>query len=202
MEAAAGLFVDRGYAGTTISAVAAAQVAPETVYATFGGKTDLLEGVIETTILTRRSSLAPVDRARAESLWARIARLPTARDRLRAWIEISEQILAHTSPIHAVIRGAMASEPAVRDLHTHLLADRRQVMAGLMTELLAGDLRPALTIDEATESFFALMSPELYAVLRTDLGWSAERWIEWVTRLLEGELLGSGAPRDATRSSG
>ena len=38
------------------------------------------------------------------------------------------------------------------------------------------------------------MSPEMYALLRNDLGWSAERWIEWVTRLLESELLGRRSP--------
>jgi AcrR family transcriptional regulator len=202
VEAAAGLFIDRGYAGTTIKAVAAAaQVAAETVYATFGGKRELLQGVIETTILTWRGSLAPADRALEDSPWGGIARLPTARDRLRAWIELSEQILAHTSPIHAVIRGAMASEPAARDLHTHLLADRRQAMASIMIELLADDLRPGLSIEEATESFLALSSPEMYGVLRNDLGWSADRWIEWLTRILESELLGSLALRGPVPSS-
>jgi AcrR family transcriptional regulator len=192
VEAAARLFVERGYAGTTVNAVAeAAQVAPETVYGSFGGKKGLLEGVIETTILASRGSLAPDDRAREDSPWAQIARLPTARERLRAWTEFSEQILAHTSPVHAVIRGAMGSEPAARDLHAHLLADRRQVMTGLMTELLAGCLRPGLSVEDAAESFLALLSPEMYHLLRNDLGWTADRWVEWLTRVLGNELLDS-----------
>lgn len=190
VEAAARLFIERGYAGTTVNAVAeAAQVAPETVYGTFGGKKGLLEGVIETTILASRGPLAP--NAREDSPWSRIARLPTARERLRAWIEFSEQILAHTSPVHAVIRGAMGSEPAARDLHAHLLADRRQVMTNLMTELLAGSLRPGLSVEEAAESFLVLLSPEMYHLLRHDLDWSADRWVEWLTRVLRNELLDS-----------
>jgi AcrR family transcriptional regulator len=202
VEAAAGLFVERGYAGTTVKAVAAvAQVAPETVYATFGGKKKLLEEVIETTILIWRGSLAPDERAREESPWGQIARLPTAHDRLHAWIAFSEQILAHTSPIHSVIRGAMGSEPAARDLHAQLLADRRHAMQDLMSELLGADLRPGLSVEEATESFLAVASPEMYELLRNDLGWSAERWIEWLTRLLGNELLGSASP-DAPRDRG
>jgi AcrR family transcriptional regulator len=49
LEASFRLFVDRGYAGTTIAAVAEkAGVSPETIYLSLGGKRGPLEGVIET----------------------------------------------------------------------------------------------------------------------------------------------------------
>jgi hypothetical protein len=64
-----------------------------------------------------------------------------------------------------------------------------------MTELLADDLRPGLTIEESTDTFLALLSPELYDLLRNHLGWSAQRWIGWLTRILESELLASRSAR-------
>src|SRR5262245_60666559 len=51
LQATQALFLERGYAGTTVAAVAsAANVSAETVYATFGGKRGLLEGVIQDAI--------------------------------------------------------------------------------------------------------------------------------------------------------
>ena len=45
LESARRLFIDHGYAGTTVAAVAAdAGVSPETIYLSLGGKRGLLEG--------------------------------------------------------------------------------------------------------------------------------------------------------------
>jgi AcrR family transcriptional regulator len=52
VEAARALFLERGFAATTIAGVAeAAHVAPETVYAAFGGKAGLLEAVVLAAVL-------------------------------------------------------------------------------------------------------------------------------------------------------
>ena len=50
LESARELFVEHGYAATTVAAVAAhAGVSPETIYLSLGGKRGLLEGVMDIT---------------------------------------------------------------------------------------------------------------------------------------------------------
>ena len=86
LEAAFDLFADRGYAGTTIAAVAErAGVSPETIYLSVGGKRGLLEGVIETAIAGRRGRARP----RRTTWWASVAELPGAPDRLARMVEYS-----------------------------------------------------------------------------------------------------------------
>src|SRR4030095_12323140 len=78
LDAAFGLFVERGYAGTTVAAVAdAAGVSPETIYLSLGGKRGLLEGVIEAAI-TGPDEGGSED----ESWWTALAHLPDPRARL------------------------------------------------------------------------------------------------------------------------
>src|SRR5438874_2047694 len=51
LDAARRLFVSRGYAATSIEAVAAeSEVSPETVYAAFGSKRSLLSELVDVTI--------------------------------------------------------------------------------------------------------------------------------------------------------
>ena len=48
VDAATRLFVEHGYAGTSVARIAAeAEVSPETVYAVFGTKRDLLHAVVQ-----------------------------------------------------------------------------------------------------------------------------------------------------------
>jgi AcrR family transcriptional regulator len=83
LEAGFRLFVDRGYAGTTIAAVAEeAGVSPETIYLSLDSKRGLLEGAIETAIAGHD------DPPTAENeWWAMVAELPGARDRLEKMVE-------------------------------------------------------------------------------------------------------------------
>jgi AcrR family transcriptional regulator len=120
IAAAQKLFVARGYAGTTVAAVAdEAGVSPETIYASLGGKRGLLEGVIETAIMGPEGLIVE------QQTWLTdVARRPSAHDRLRGWVEASCRTLARTSPIHAVIRGAADREEFGVELRERLLRRR------------------------------------------------------------------------------
>src|SRR5262245_10437693 len=115
LEAARRLFVQHGYAGTTVAAVAdAAGVAPETIYLSLGGKRGLLEGVMDIT--------GPHESAAADDAWWQIvADQPTASARLEKMVEYSCRILARTRPIHAIIRGAADKEAFAASLGRQLL---------------------------------------------------------------------------------
>jgi AcrR family transcriptional regulator len=183
LEATRDLFVDRGYAGTTVAAVAdRAGVSPETIYLSLGGKRGLLEGVMDIT--------GPHDSmADDQAWWSMVSTLPAATDRLDRMVEYSCRILARTRPVHAVIRGAADKEAFAAALGRRLLDERLRNQTERVRRFLDGALAPGLSIDDAAERYCALVSPELYYVLTVQLGWSADRHQAWVTHLLRAELL-------------
>jgi AcrR family transcriptional regulator len=185
LETAYGLFVEGGYARTTIAAVAAgAGVSTETIYQAFRDKRGLLEGVVE-------NAIAPeTDVAAQEDEWrARIAELKDAADRLALMVEYSCGILVRTRPIHAVIRGAADKEPFAVELGRRLLQERLANQTGRIAEGLDGELKEGLSVTEAGQRYCALTAPELYHVLTVELGWTADQHRIWLTELLRTELL-------------
>jgi AcrR family transcriptional regulator len=187
LAAAFGLFAKGGYAGTTIAAVAEdAGVSPETIYQGFGGKRGLLEGAIGMAIAGAEDGAASQERWRAA-----VAELPGARERLDMLVDYSCRILARTRPLHSVIRGAADKEPFAADLGRRLLNDRLSAQTERIATYLAGDLRPGLSVEEAGQRYCVLASPELYHLLTVELDWTADQHREWLTTLLEKDLLAS-----------
>lgn len=188
LDAAASLFLARGYRGTTVTAVAdAAGVAPETVYASLGGKRGLLEGVIE-------NAITPGGRPPEEAV-ARLAELPTARERLRAYVGFCCGVLARTSAFHVVLRGASDSEDFAVALRARLLEQRLLRQKRHLRQLVGDALRPGLTVERAAESFCALSSPEMHHLVTSELSWTREAYEEWLASLAEAELLGGADPQ-------
>jgi AcrR family transcriptional regulator len=180
------LFLSHGYGTTTIAAVAAAAgVAAETVYATFGGKRGLMEAVISAAVHGH-------DETGKDSPWAeQIQALPTPQKRLRAWVAHTCAHLKATSAVHTMIRGAADSEPFAADLHDRLRTERLGLHTIRCRQFLAGHLRAGLTIEQAAERYSALLSPELHHLLTGELGWPAAQHQHWITALLETDLLAS-----------
>ena len=185
LESARRLFIDRGYAGTTVAAVAEhAGVSPETIYLSLGGKRGLLEGVMEIT--------GPHDSVADDGQWWHMVdQLPTAAERLHRMVEYSCRILARTRPIHAIIRGAADKEAFAAELGRRLLKERLTNQTERIGHYLGADLVAGLSIAEAGERYCALASPELYYLLTVELAWSAEQHQCWLTQLLRTDLLGS-----------
>jgi AcrR family transcriptional regulator len=185
LQVAFDLFAQRGYAGTTIAAVAEqAGVSPETIYLTVGSKRGLLEGVIETAITGNEEPAAQED-----GLWAEIEQLTAPRERLARMVEHSCAILARTRPIHTVIRGAADKEAFAGALASRLLRERLAAQTERIDRYLADDLRKGLSVVEAGQRYCALAGPELFYTLTVELGWTAEQHRAWLTELLAAELL-------------
>ena len=185
LDSAFSLFAKGGYSATTIAAVAEdAGVSPETIYQGFGGKRGLLEGAIELAIEGAEDGAASQERWRTA-----VAELPAARERLDMLVDYSCRILARTRPLHRVIRGAADKEPFAADLGRRLLGDRLSAQTERIGTYLAGDLRPGLSVEEAGQRYCVLASPELYYLLTSELGWTPDEHRDWLTALLEKDLL-------------
>ena len=187
LAAARELFLARGYAGTTVAAVArAAGVSPDTVYVSLGGKQGLLEGVLS---MARYDPEDPTQRDQQHRR-DEAGALADPHQRLRRLVELSCETLARISPVHAVLRGAADGHPSAARLSARMLRLRLRVQAENLESYLGTSLRPGLTLRQAAERYSALLSPELYHLLTVERRWSTRRYAAWVTGLLDHDLLG------------
>ena len=143
LAAARDLFLRRGYAGTTVAAVArAAGVSPDTIYVSLGGKQGLLEGVLS---LARADPEDPAQRDQAHRR-DEIGALADPHQRLHRLVESSCETLARISPVHAVLRGAADGHPFAAGLYARMLGIRLQIQARNLQTYLGESLRPGLTV--------------------------------------------------------
>jgi AcrR family transcriptional regulator len=189
LAAAQELFLARGYAGTTVTAVAeAAAVSPDTIYASLGGKSGLLEGMLSE---ARTDPEDPAQRGHDDHNDP-ISALTDPRQRLRQMIGLSCERLARTSPIHAVLRGAADGHPFAAELRARMLQVRLRIQSTNVQTYLGPALRDGLTVKRAAERYSALLSPELYHLLTVERRWTTRQYESWVADLLDHDLLGSG----------
>lgn len=185
LTAAMDLFVTGGYGRTTVAEVAhQAGVSAETVYATVGPKPVLLREAIEAAI-KGPAGVVPTDQPWVEAAGG----LPTPNERLRAYVHETCKILARTSALHAVLRGAADREEIAGELRNEMLAARLGYVRRIIQRLLRGHLREALTLSEAADRYCALSSPELHNLCIEGLGWTPDQHEQWLAEVAERELL-------------
>ena len=187
LEAARGLFVERGYVRTTIEAIARrAGTSAETVYATFRTKPMILSELMDVSIAGDDEPVPILDRAWVESM--RNENDP--RRRVRILARNGRLILERRTPIDEVLRGAAAADPAMADLWRRTRDQRLAGQAALVRILAAGGaLRPGVTRAAAADVLFAVGSPETYRALVVERGWSADRFERWYAETIERLLL-------------
>jgi AcrR family transcriptional regulator len=185
LMAAGELFVERGYASTTMQGIAdEAGVAVQTVYAAFGSKRELLRQLLERSI-TGDDEAAPVTE-RPEAL--AVADEPDARSRARMYAALSRTITERVTPVFRVMREAAASDPEFAGVLQRIKADRRDEMV-TSARRLAGPGKLQLPDEEAAAALYVLFSPDVGEMLMGDYGWSAERFEDWLATMLYRTLL-------------
>jgi TetR/AcrR family transcriptional regulator of autoinduction and epiphytic fitness len=186
ITAAAQLFRDRGYAATTMEAIArSADVAVQTVYFTFHTKTELLSAVADFAI-TGDAGTEP-----ERAAWARaVMEERNARRRIARVVDSVGEIAPRMLPIASAWRAAMSADPSAGRRYRERLLSRRAYLRKVV-ELTRerGELRADLDPERATDLFFALTTPELFETLVQLLGWDVSQWRRWVVVTLERELL-------------
>jgi AcrR family transcriptional regulator len=188
LEAARALFVSRGYAATTIEAVAArADVSPETVYATFRNKRSLLSDLIDVSIAGDDAPVPVLERP-----WVREMRdEPDLRQRVRILARNGRLMLERWADVADVLRAAAAADPKIATLWARNKQQRLAGQRALLRIVTQGErLRDGLTGESAADVLFAVGSPEVYRMLVADRGWSAARFERWYADTLERFLLG------------
>ena len=185
VDAAMTLFLENGYAATTIAGVArVAGVSDETVFKTFGGKPGLVRAIWERGL--EGAGDVPAER-RSD---AHRASAPTAVELLEAWGRLTAEVAPRAAPILLLLRdaaGVDADAAAVLEAADRSRLERMEVNARGFLERGFG--RPDATVEEVRDVMWTYTSPELYELLVLRRGWAVDRFAAFVTDGLKGALL-------------
>ncbi len=188
VEAARALFEARGYAGTTIDAVAeAAGVSRRTVFLSVGSKAELLKTAWDWGVV---GDDEPVPMAERPHILA-MREITDPEALVRLWVEQVLGVADRLAPLEAVLNRAVDADAEAAALRARIDLERRGDARMFVTHLAeVGGLRSGLAVDEAADICWILMNPLLQARLRTECGWARATVADWLTRMATASLLG------------
>ena len=180
-EVAADLFATRGWAGTTIAAVAAgADVSAELVTKAFGGKPGLFMAAF------RRASFAD-GRALPEAFAELgLEEEPDLDVRLDRLVDFACASLVPMAPLVPVMTSGAEHDAELRAL-VSAAAQGHAATAREVVRLLA----PGPVREDAVDEVYVLTLAETYLAFVQQRGWSVERYAAWLRRSLRAAV----APR-------
>ena len=190
VDAARALFLERGYAATSVEAISERSgVPPATVYRLFSSKIGILTALLDASVAGSDDAGVLADQPVAQALLA----APDPREQLAGFAAICRDVNARTAPLYRILTSAAASDRDARALLAERARMRDEGQARIARALAhAGALRPGLREREAADVIHALMSPEVYRLLVEDRGWPPRRYERWLARTLGEQLLGDG----------
>ena len=191
LEAATALFLARGYAGTTMRAVAGgAGVSVATVELLFGTKVALLQAAIDVAIAGDDEPVAVLDRE-----WADAARRAgSAQEVLALLAEVLTAAQQRSAGLVLAAFEAARADPVLEDLAAELTA-RRRVTARWVVDTVA---RCApVPDDDAVDTLWLLMDSAVFDRLVHRLGWSPDRYRTWFARSAARLLVPTDPPPEA-----
>ena len=175
-------FLQAGYHGTTIAALArAAQVSPQTIYNTFGGKAEVLKAVYDTLLAGDDEPIAMNDRP--EMIHVRTRN--DAPETLRAYAAFARMLVERTGPLLGVVLAEGAGSDA--ELSAFLATidrERRFGNTGVVRHIQEHFGLGGVDPERAIDLVWTLTSPEIADRLIRRCGWSADDYQRWLADAL------------------
>jgi AcrR family transcriptional regulator len=187
LDAAQALFAERGYAATTMEAIArAADVSNKTVYVVFETKAGVLRGLWNHLLRAGRDEV-PV----AEQPWYRaVIEEPDAERQIRLTAANSKNAKLRIAGVLEVIRTAAPIDPDIgalwKRIQTEFHANQRVVVESVAAK---GALHPGLDVDRAADILWTIHHPALWQLLVDERGWTPEQYEQWCADLACAQLL-------------
>lgn len=178
VDAAAALFVERGYAGTTLAAVAErADAAPRTLYLHFATKAELLLRCIGVAIAADTEPIALAERpAMAEAMTA-----PTLDERIHLMASLTASLMERTGPLLDIALQAAPSEPLVAAAAAAGRADTRRTLHAFWQRIKDdGLLPPSIDLGWLSETATLLAHAETYLLIGKTTGWDDDTYRSWL----------------------
>jgi AcrR family transcriptional regulator len=187
VQAARQCFLERGYAATTMAAIAAAAgVSHETVYTAFGPKPVLYRHLIEIALSGTDEPVSALERESTLRLQAE----PDPRRVLDELAHVVRQIHERLAPLFDVLRDGARTDSDLLALSNDLEQRRVGHMRALAADLAAkGGLRPGLSIEKAGDVFWGTISTEFYLLWVRGRGWSPDEFERWLADMWKRLLL-------------
>lgn len=187
VEAARGLFVERGYGATTIEAISEASDTPQaTIYRLFSSKLGILKAVLDVAIAGDDESVPMLARPEVRALLN--DRDP--KNQLAGFAALLRDLMSRTTPVHRILTDAARSDEDAAALLKEVARQRQEGQRNIARSLARADaLRPGQNERMAADIIYALASPEVYGLLVLDRGWSGYRYEQWVRQTLIDQLL-------------
>jgi AcrR family transcriptional regulator len=187
VTAATELFVIRGYGATSITAIAArADIAVQTVYATFGTKHAILAAALDQAIAGDDAPVA----VNARDWMLDVFEAPTAAERLTAYARSVRRINANAGALFTVVASAATVDTEVIELADITEARRRLGARSVIDSILTvSALRRGLDVERATDVLSMLNSPATFQHLVRRNSWSLDDYQQWLADAMVRELL-------------
>ena len=187
LAAAQRLFEQRGYAATTMAAIAgAADVALKTVYVAFETKSGVLRALWNL-LLRGDEGDTPVGQ---RSWYRAVVEEPDPARQLRLNARTSREVKLRVGAVIEVIRAAAPTDPDIEALwnriQTEFHANQRVIVESLGEK---NALRPDLDVDRATDILWTINHPDLWQLLAGRRGWTPEQYEQWCGDVACSQLL-------------
>lgn len=185
VQTAARLFGGKGYARTTIRQIAeGADVAVDTVYATFGSKPRVLTAVIDERLAGGARVANVMDRPEALA----VRDETDQRRQIDLLAHDLANVVTRVGPVFEMLRSAASVEPQLAKVYAEMQAYRRSNMARAIEWVVArGPLR--VSPERAVDTLWTLAAPDVARMLFELRGWSTEDYAEWLSDTLARALL-------------
>jgi len=187
VDAAARLFVEHGYGGTTVDAIAEqAGVSRKTVFTSVGGKLEALKLARDWAIVGDDEPIPMLERPAIKAAYGE----KDARKVLAGYAQNYVESAGRVAPIQHAIEAAKGLDEEVRALSDEGWAQRRFGMGKLAEQL--GNLaafRDGLTVEIAGDVLWYYNDPETYYKFVIKRGWPVERFQTWLYETLLQQLI-------------
>lgn len=182
--AAAELFADHGYAGTTIQGIASrAGVVVQTIYNSIGSKSSVLSAVLD------RAAAGPeAPKAVPEFMRERTEATGDAAGLIEVLADWFAEAQPRTSKVHRIIRQAAAHDEDIAELEVERAAQRFRNYLQAAQQLATRPGSVALPGEEIAATIWSIGHPQVYQFLTERVGWDLDRYRNWVERSLVSAL--------------
>lgn len=180
-------FAEQGFHGATITAIAKrAGVAPQTIYFVFNNKAYLISAVIDAAVMGPDDPLPP----QAQPWWQEMLEEPDPVRSLQMFVQGAGPAFARASTIGQVLAAAARTDDEVKATFKHHENLRREAFAQLLDNLATkGNLRSDLSSDQLLDVFLVVYSDATYHQLTTEMEWTHQDVIDWLSTALPQLLL-------------